>query len=178
MDIQQVLLLSIIINLASSAAVLALAIFVYLKYRFLISKQTRLENKIKTDGRTQQDHTEQMLDALYQQELDILKESIKKSRENQDQLVDQSAKLLDEGVKETIVQMKSQIQNKFNEYFSQTKNEIDSYKQDQLKIINEDAKTLIREVIKKALPEVIPSEDHTQIVLEALDRAKKEGFDL
>lgn len=178
MDIQQVLLLSIIINLASSAAVLALAIFVYLKYRFLISKQTKLENKIRTDGQTQQKHTEQLLDILYQQEVDILKESIKKSREKQDHLVDQSARLLDQGVKESIVQMKSQLQNKFNEYFSQTKSEIDSYKQDQLKMIDENAKTLIREVIKKVLPEIIPSEDHTQIVLEALDRAKKEGFDL
>lgn len=89
-----------------------------------------------------------------------------------------SAVALDEGIKDSMAQIRAHIQKRFDEYFLKIQQELDKYKQDKEASIDENANKLLREVIRKALPEVVSSEDHTQIVLDSLEKAKKEGLNL
>ncbi|MBI2596707.1 hypothetical protein HYW41_00940 [Candidatus Daviesbacteria bacterium] len=114
----------------------------------------------------------------HQQSAEILDKALARQNKILETLTLKSAQVLDEGMKDSMVQIRLHIQKRFDEYFLKIQQELDQYREERLAQLDENALKLMRIVVKKALPDVVLSEDHTQIVLEALDKAKKEGFNL
>jgi F0F1-type ATP synthase membrane subunit b/b' len=54
--------------------------------------------------------------------------------------------------------------------------EIEAYKQERIKGVNKTIERIIQSVSQKALNKSIPVSDHSDLILEALEKAKKEGI--
>lgn len=67
------------------------------------------------------------------------------------------------------------VGQKINEEFAAAQKEISEYKQKKLQKIDESIQKMVSEYAKKIFRKSIPLEDHEQLILEALEEAKKKG---
>lgn len=66
------------------------------------------------------------------------------------------------------------VEQKIEEEFSQTQKQVNEYKTQMLKKIENDIYEILKNVTKEALGKALPLADHEQLILEALEKAKKE----
>lgn len=68
------------------------------------------------------------------------------------------------------------IGKRINEAFEKAQSEIDAYRQAQMKIIEQQTKTITSKVLKEVLGRSLNESDQEKLILEALQQAKSEGF--
>lgn len=79
-------------------------------------------------------------------------------------------------IKSSITDMQTTLRQKIDEQFELTKKDIDLYKAERLKKIDEHIVRRIDEMAKELLGEIITPTDHRQLVIKALEKAKKDGL--
>jgi hypothetical protein len=78
--------------------------------------------------------------------------------------------------KEFGTNLEAQVKEFRNSLLPNLEKEIESYKQDRVKKIETAVNDIIQKVSQKALNKSIPLEDHNKLIIDSLERAKKEGI--
>jgi hypothetical protein len=107
-----------------------------------------------------------------QAEAEKYKESIAKIEEVGRQGVESISKI----VTETTLACQEGLQTKINEEFDHAKGEIAKYKEEKLKAIDEEAEKIIKKLSIELLGKAIKIDEHEKILLDALEKAKKESI--
>lgn len=79
-------------------------------------------------------------------------------------------------VKEETLGFQFDLDKKLAEEIAKVSQEVEAYKAEQLKTINESMSKIIAKVSQEVLGKTIPLSDHEDLVIEALEKAKKEGL--
>ncbi len=131
-----------------------------------------------------QGHSDQMKGSLEE----INKDYSKFATELKDQMQNQTRELANtvinkageqlnqfvETLKQATIQAQIRFESGLNTQFQQALDNIRSYRQEQLTLVEKSINTIILKVTKAVLPEAISITEHEQLIFEALDKAKKE----
>lgn len=160
-----------IVEEASKRAGKTLAESVYLKTELSKHLETSLKDSLQAHLDTLRQESEQ-LDKDYRE---VLKQAEKKALETTEEEVQKDIKSLREVITQEILDSHTQIQQTTNKEMDQIKNQMESYKKEQLQIVDAQVNSIIQKVAKDVIGKTLSVSEHEDLVLEALDEAKKEG---
>jgi len=83
---------------------------------------------------------------------------------------------LSEVVKEETLDFRSALEKKMNEEVAKAEKEIEAYRLEQLKNIDNSLVKILSRVSQEVLGKAISLADHEELIIEALERAKREGI--
>lgn len=120
------------------------------------------------------------LDALSDELMYGLKSQTKKEAVHLvKELEDETKKDLADFEKELVkseLKTQQRLEKEFGEEFSKAKSEIEGYKAQKLAKLDADISQIVAEVLENVSAKIIPVSTHEEIVLEELEKAKKEHF--
>jgi uncharacterized protein YkuJ len=116
--------------------------------------------------------------SVYKQELESLKADTIKIANNITKDIEnntiQELKDFKEILKKETYASQKIVEQKIEEEYAQTKVEIETYKQDRIKKVEDEIYNILQNVSTLVLGKAISLEDHEQIVIDALNKAKEE----
>ncbi len=95
--------------------------------------------------------------------------------ENLDQVIKDSAKTLEAQSKEVQKAYFESLQKVKTEETAKTKQELEEFKKAQMEQVKDRAEVLVAQILQKVLGKAISPKEHEDLVIKALDEAKKEG---
>ncbi len=130
-----------------------------------------------------QKNTEQALRDLEVQQLKLLEQTrdeyksttttiLKEFHEKGEQILAVFA----DTMKEEVIKAHIGVEEKIDTEYSQIKKEIADYKQHQIDTIRQSVKDIVSSVSQEVIAQTISTDDHEKLVIDALERAKKEHF--
>jgi hypothetical protein len=72
--------------------------------------------------------------------------------------------------------MQKQMQNFRQAYLPTIQKELEEYKNERLKKADKQINSIIQEVAEEVLNKAIPLEDHQKLIIESLEKSRKEGL--
>ncbi len=136
--------------------------------------QTLAESKLNI-----QTITRTNLEIYEKQLLELNRELEQHSLELKKRLLDESTKKIDEiadVVPNQLLEMKKEIDTKIEEKLSSVDAQVSDYREQKLKAVDSRIYQLLIEIAKKVVGRSIDPSSHEELVVRALEKAKKEGF--
>jgi hypothetical protein len=129
-----------------------------------------------------QNSKEMVNKALQEIVVDVKKEAINVARNfindyqnSIKQIAAQSLNNFQSVTHELELNLQKQIKDFHETLFPKLEKEVEAYKQERLKEVDRTANIIIQKVSQKVLNKSIPLEDHNNLIIESLEKAKKEG---
>lgn len=117
---------------------------------------------------------------IYQKELNALKENtiitVKNISKDIETNTVEDLRDFEEVLKRETFASQKIVEEKIEETYKETQKEIEAYKAAEIKRVDDRIYKLLQTVSKLVLGKAISLQDHEQLVIEALDKAKKEGI--
>jgi len=136
--------------------------------------QTLAESKLNI-----QNVTRTNLEIYEKQLLELNKELEMHSLELKKRLLEESTKRIDEiasSVPADLAEMRKEIDMKLEEKLASVDHEIASYREQKMKAVETKIYQMLSEIAKKTLGRSIDTSSHEELVMQALQKAKKEGL--
>ncbi len=200
---QDLIQIAIVLNLLTLAAFVALVFLFYKRERKLLKQQERLENKRSSLLSEVEQESERILSGAVDKAGELILESEELSSESKNNLegvlrqglkevmrlyqqevrrmveemrivTKDSMEQLKQSMLELQSQSKQELSASLDKQYKQAEQQVEAYKQQKMQQLDAQIDGLVQKVIKDVLPEAITTESHTKIVLEQLEKAKKE----
>ena len=126
-----------------------------------------LEGHLKAMQMENKEFLESLRDNLITDARNLMMDFANQSKQEMEKLVDE--------VKQQSGVLKQSLDEKINQEFSKVDAEVENYRKQKTELVEKSIGKLLLRVFQLVWPKTVTFEDHEQMVVEALDQAKKEG---